>query len=68
MYLSADVAVLQKATVVKEVRDIHVRPCEEQYCKVLSELCKTQEKATQQILLHKISIWLYWLQWFEGIT
>ena len=44
MYLPADVVVLQKATVVKEVRDIHARPCEEQYCKALSELCKRQEK------------------------
>lgn len=44
MYLPAEVAVLQRATVVKEVRDIHALPCEEQCRKVLSELCKTQEK------------------------
>ena len=44
MYLPAEVAVLQRATVVKEVRDIHALPCEEQCRKILSELCKTQEK------------------------
>ena len=44
MYLPADDAVLQKATVVKKVRDIHVCPCEEQCRKLLSELCKAQEK------------------------
>ena len=44
MYLPADVAVLQKATIVKKVRDIRALPCEEQCREVLSELCKTQEK------------------------
>ena len=34
----------KKLLLSKKVRDIHALPCEEQCHKVLSELCKTQEK------------------------
>ena len=53
--MQADIAALQKATVVKEVRDIHALPCEEQCHKVLSEQCKTQENHPSKYCYIKFS-------------